>query len=82
MGYERPTRTLMMDVNRHKEKKKTGTGKAAAFVIIGGLTFIYCIAELIAALSLKSLTLLSDGFHNLSDVVSLYIAFWAQNVCY
>jgi len=64
---------------KHKTKNKNSSGKAVAFVLIGGLTFLYCIAELIAALSLGSLTLLSDGFHNLSDVVSLYIAYWAQS---
>lgn len=62
-------------------RKEGGIGKAVAFVLIGGLTLVYCIAELGAALYLGSLTLLSDGFHNLSDVVSLYIAYWAQNVC-
>ena len=70
-----------MVLDRPKEKKGS-TGKALAFVFVGGLTLIYCVAELIAALYLGSLTLLSDGFHNLSDVVSLYIAFWAQAVCY
>lgn len=73
--------SLMID-NRNKKKKSKGTGKAVAFVVIGGLTLIYCIAELVAALFLGSLTLLSDGFHNLSDVVSLYIAYWAQAVSY
>lgn len=75
----------MASINGDKEtllhkpaKKKKNTAKSAAFVIVGGLTLIYCIGELLAALYLGSLTLLSDGFHNLSDVVSLYIAFWAQ----
>lgn len=68
--------------DKGKKKKKAGTGKAVAFVIIGGLTLLYCIAELAAAVWLKSLTLLSDGFHNLSDVVALYIAYWAQTVCF
>eukprot|EP01087_Luapelamoeba_hula_P007069 TRINITY_DN1718_c0_g1_i1.p1 TRINITY_DN1718_c0_g1~~TRINITY_DN1718_c0_g1_i1.p1 ORF type:complete len:495 (+),score=98.66 TRINITY_DN1718_c0_g1_i1:156-1640(+) len=51
--------------------------KLASFVIIGGITLVYCIGELGVAIWLNSLTLLSDGFHNLSDVISLYIAFWA-----
>lgn len=71
-----------MDVHRPKKTKSSGTGKSVAFVLIGGLTLLYCVAELVAALYLQSLTLLSDGFHNLSDVVSLYIAFWAQKVCH
>jgi len=58
---------------------KQSDAKKAAFFIIGILTLLYCIAELGAALWIDSLTLLSDGFHNLSDVVSLYIAYWAQD---
>jgi len=49
-----------------------------AFVSIGILTFGYVMVELGVALYLKSLVLLSDGFHNLSDVISLGIAYWAQ----
>ncbi|KYR02107.1 putative zinc transporter [Tieghemostelium lacteum] len=52
--------------------------KSIAFLSIGLLTFVYVLVELGAALYVGSLTLLSDGFHNLSDVVSLYIAWWAQ----
>jgi len=48
-----------------------------AFLFIGFLTFAYCVVEIVAALFFRSLTLLSDGFHNLSDVLSLLIAFWA-----
>ncbi|KAL6076617.1 Zinc transporter 1 [Balamuthia mandrillaris] len=51
--------------------------KLLSFVVIGLLTLIYTLGELGAAIYLHSLALLSDGFHNLSDVVSLYIAFWA-----
>jgi len=61
------------------DKQKAGNGKKIAFFSIGSLTLLYCVAELAAALYINSLTLLSDGFHNLSDVVSLYIAYWAQN---
>eukprot|EP01111_Echinosteliopsis_oligospora_P006122 TRINITY_DN20154_c0_g1_i1.p1 TRINITY_DN20154_c0_g1~~TRINITY_DN20154_c0_g1_i1.p1 ORF type:complete len:458 (+),score=98.46 TRINITY_DN20154_c0_g1_i1:134-1507(+) len=53
--------------------------KGIAFIVIGGMTMLYCVLELGAALRLNSLVLLSDGFHNLSDVVSLYIAYLAQN---
>jgi solute carrier family 30 (zinc transporter), member 1 len=41
------------------------------------MTFVYCVAELAAGGAFSSLTLMSDGFHNLSDVVSLVIANWA-----
>jgi zinc transporter 1 len=51
--------------------------KLVAFVVVGLLTLAYVVAELGVAIWVGSLALLSDGFHNLSDVVSLYIAFWA-----
>merc|ERR1712137_4886 len=46
--------------------------------VIGLITLVYVVAELAIALYEGSLTLLSDGFHNLSDVLSLGIAFWAS----
>jgi len=52
--------------------------KIVAFVIIAIITLLYVIFELGVAIYIDSLVLLSDGFHNLSDVVSLYIAYWAQ----
>lgn len=57
-----------------------GCCKQAAFIIVGVVTFLYVIAELGVAIWLHSLVLLSDGFHNLSDVLSLVIAFWASKV--
>jgi len=60
------------------DKTKQWDSKLIAFASIGVLTFIYVLGELAAAIYLESLVLLSDGFHNLSDVVSLYIAYWAQ----
>mmetsp|Transcript_14710 Transcript_14710/g.46181 ORF Transcript_14710/g.46181 Transcript_14710/m.46181 type:complete len:479 (-) Transcript_14710:1556-2992(-) len=54
------------------------TSKKAAFLVVGGLTAVYCVAEIFYALRLSSLTLLTDGFHNVSDVVSLIIAWWAD----
>jgi len=59
-------------------KKQPWDAKLVAFAAIGVLTFIYVVGELAVAIYLESLVLLSDGFHNLSDVVSLYIAYWAQ----
>jgi hypothetical protein len=56
--------------------------KEISFWVIGLLTLVYCVIELGVALYEDSLTLLSDGFHNLSDVISLYIAFWASKVNY
>jgi Co/Zn/Cd efflux system component len=54
--------------------------KVVAFMGIAIITFIYVLGELGIAVYINSLVLLSDGFHNLSDVVSLYIAFWANRV--
>eukprot|EP01104_Vermistella_antarctica_P006008 TRINITY_DN16744_c0_g1_i1.p1 TRINITY_DN16744_c0_g1~~TRINITY_DN16744_c0_g1_i1.p1 ORF type:complete len:514 (+),score=112.97 TRINITY_DN16744_c0_g1_i1:94-1542(+) len=53
------------------------TCKIMSFWIVGVITLVYCFIELGFAMYLNSLTLLSDGFHNLSDVISLYIAYWA-----
>merc|ERR1712137_750219 len=52
--------------------------KEVSFWVIGLITLVYVVAELAIALYEGSLTLLSDGFHNLSDVLSLGIAFWAS----
>tara|TARA_R110002050_G_scaffold233621_1_gene369539 strand:- start:1155 stop:1406 length:252 start_codon:yes stop_codon:yes gene_type:complete len=54
--------------------------KLVSFVIIGALTLAYCIVEIVVALYMDSLTLLSDGFHNFSDVIALLIAFYAAKV--
>jgi len=52
-------------------KKKIG------LVLVGVVTALYCIVEIGAAVYNSSLALLSDGFHNLSDVASVGIAYWA-----
>jgi len=66
----------------HKKKalkKESGCDmKLVSFVFIGVLTLLYVITELAVAVRFQYLVLLSDGFHNLSDVISLYIAFWAR----
>lgn len=54
--------------------------KVVAFIGIAIITLFYVLGELGIAVYINSLVLLSDGFHNLSDVVSLYIAFWANRV--
>lgn len=51
--------------------------KIIALWVVGILTLLYVVAELALAMATGSLVLLSDGFHNLSDVVSIGIAFWA-----
>lgn len=47
----------------------------AAIIVI---TFIYSLVEIGFALKLDSLALLSDGFHNLSDCASIYLAWFAE----
>lgn len=51
--------------------------KIIALWTVGALTTVYVLVELGMAVWLKSLVLLSDGFHNLSDVVSIGIAYWS-----
>jgi len=53
--------------------------KEVSFQVIAVITLLYSVAELaVASIPPSSLTLLSDGFHNLSDVVSLGIAYYAS----
>lgn len=54
--------------------------KFLSLFIIGVLTCIYSIAEIVIALSIHSLALLTDGFHNFSDVIAIVIAYWAIKV--
>ena len=65
----------------HDDEEEEGgwDAKLVSFVVIGILTSLYVVIELGVGLWLHSLVLLSDGFHNLSDVISLYIAYWAQS---
>jgi zinc transporter 1 len=44
------------------------------------LTLVYSVYEIYTALSLDSLTLLSDGFHNLSDVLALLIGWQCERL--
>ncbi|GAM22483.1 hypothetical protein SAMD00019534_056580 [Acytostelium subglobosum LB1] len=62
-----------------KERSGGFNSKSFALISIGVLTLFYVLAELTAAIYTGSLTLLSDGFHNLTDVISLFVAWWAQN---
>ncbi len=40
--------------------------RLVAFVLVGGITLIYVIVELAAAIYFKSLTLLSDGYAHMA----------------
>eukprot|EP01091_Cochliopodium_minus_P021531 TRINITY_DN98_c0_g1_i15.p1 TRINITY_DN98_c0_g1~~TRINITY_DN98_c0_g1_i15.p1 ORF type:complete len:334 (+),score=61.30 TRINITY_DN98_c0_g1_i15:843-1844(+) len=61
-------------------KRKSCDGKTFAFFFIGTITMFYCIGELGIGLYLHSLSLMSDGFHNLSDVVSIIIGYIANKM--
>jgi len=64
--------------NKQRESKERENNKRyAALTIVGILTGVYSFVEIGIAIKLDSIALLSDGVHNLSDVISLIIAFWA-----
>jgi len=44
-------------------------------VMVGTLTLIFCVAEIVFGIMVNSLALVSDAFHMLSDVLSLIVAF-------
>eukprot|EP01114_Cavostelium_apophysatum_P001631 TRINITY_DN1142_c0_g1_i1.p1 TRINITY_DN1142_c0_g1~~TRINITY_DN1142_c0_g1_i1.p1 ORF type:complete len:462 (-),score=135.31 TRINITY_DN1142_c0_g1_i1:101-1486(-) len=69
---------LLLAGDKKPAKKEALDAKLVSFFVIAVLTLLYVVAELGTAVYLGSLVLLSDGFHNLSDVVSLYIAYWAR----
>mmetsp|Transcript_29055 Transcript_29055/g.40188 ORF Transcript_29055/g.40188 Transcript_29055/m.40188 type:complete len:424 (+) Transcript_29055:201-1472(+) len=64
-------------LHSHHSQTEYCNSKTVSFAIIGVLTLLYCILEIVVALRLDSLTLLSDGFHNFSDVLALCIAYYA-----
>ena len=59
-------------------KDKYDGCKNFAFLFIGVLTLVYTLVELGMGVWFHILVMLSDGFHNLSDVVALGIGLWAS----
>eukprot|EP01095_Lingulamoeba_sp_RSL-Kostka_P005946 TRINITY_DN1813_c0_g1_i1.p1 TRINITY_DN1813_c0_g1~~TRINITY_DN1813_c0_g1_i1.p1 ORF type:complete len:429 (-),score=133.77 TRINITY_DN1813_c0_g1_i1:875-2161(-) len=59
----------------HGHVDTSSKSKEIAFWVIGILTLLYSLFELVVAVFLNSLTLMTDGFHNLSDVIALVIAY-------
>ena len=47
---------------------------------MGVLMLLYSIGEIVFSLKAKSLTMFSDGLHNLSDALALAVALWAERV--
>lgn len=68
------------EVRREKEEAQDRFDccKNFAFIFVGVLTLLYTLGELGFGVYMHVLVLLSDGFHNLSDVVALGIALWAS----
>ena len=53
---------------RGKARPYTATQKSLA--VMGGLNFVYFFVQLVVAAQSRSLSMLSDAFHNLSDVAA------------
>ena len=54
--------------------------KLFKYISVGTITLFYCVIEIAAALYLDSLALLSDGVHNLGDVLAVALAAFAHQV--
>lgn len=63
-----------------KRKKTTVFGNQGRIVFMGVLMLVYSFGEIGFSLKAKSLTMFTDGLHNLSDAVSLGIALWAERI--
>lgn len=68
-------------VHTTKKKKHTQYKQYVSLIIVWIITIVASTFEIVIGLRNNSLTLLSDGFHNFSDVLALMIAFWALWVC-
>lgn len=53
-------------------------GKDVAFAVTALLTSTFCVVELVFSIRLASLALIADAFHNISDVVSIVVAWHAH----
>lgn len=54
--------------------------KRGSLMTVATLKGLYVIAQIVVAIRSSSLVLLSDAFHNISDVISLGVAFAANVV--
>lgn len=61
-------------------EKKRQSSNAARITLMGVLMLLYSIGEIVFSLKAKSLTMFSDGLHNLSDALALAVALWAERV--
>src|SRR5215471_1259119 len=67
----------MSHEHHHHEHSHTITHLNRAFYIGIGLNFLFVLIEVVAALFIHSLSLLSDAGHNLADVASLALSLLA-----
>ena len=56
------------------------TGKSCRFLVMMTLTSTFFVVELVTGYTTKSLALVSDSFHMLSDIIALLIGFLAIRV--
>ncbi|XP_071807745.1 uncharacterized protein [Asterias amurensis] len=56
------------------------TGKSCRFVVMMTLTTTFFVVELVTGYTTKSLALVSDSFHMLSDIIALLIGFLAIRI--
>jgi len=61
---------LLPKKEHHKKKVVDKTRRYLALIVVGILTGGYSILEIVVSRWLSSVSLLSDGIHNLSDVIS------------
>jgi hypothetical protein len=54
-------------------------GKLVVIFIMGIITTLYSLAEVVIALRYASLVMLTDALHNFSDGGALAVGFWAEN---
>lgn len=59
---------------------QTFTATERSLWIVGSINMIYVILQLIVAAQTGSLAMLSDAFHNLSDVGAAYVAFKCEHL--
>ena len=59
-------------------RNRKSKSKLARMLLMGVIMALYSFAEVGISLKVTSLAMFSDGLHNLSDALSLAIAYWAE----
>eukprot|EP00043_Microstomoeca_roanoka_P014535 m.144190 g.144190 ORF g.144190 m.144190 type:complete len:456 (+) comp16036_c1_seq1:341-1708(+) len=63
-----------------KSQSRANLSNEVRIILMGVLMLLYSLGEVVFSLKAKSLTMFSDGLHNLSDAFALAIALWAERV--